>query len=540
MEPTLPPKSQSPLWTDETLSQSSSSDYTDTDSSSSKITTHVGVMLRALEDSTGHGTIYSTIISILSTVIGGGVFALSAAFHYSSLFPGILMLLYVGALSFASMKLIVKMSEYTQEFSYMGICRAAFQHDTENPIVTLKEHDHENAPARRFTPIATRDASIQEDSITEIPPSETHLTTPKTSIKGTATTLRELQAHQSAALRSPQSHSLRRSSPRTEYMSYIAEATILLYTFGASVMFVLIIADSMQPLAAQWMHFSGFFADGRFWILATFPLLFALTCARHLTELRISSLLAFVTVLYVGFLVLVYYVKRAVELQHCLVADAPTRVNQWTADLSKAIPLHAVAYGVHYNLPALYHELRHRSVARMDRALYPSMVIIVLFYLQIGICGYLYFGETILSHGGDLLAQYPADDTWVNVGRLIMLLHFACVYPLCTVSCRRSLNTFLFGGDQHVSTPLRVLEAFLIVGVSCGLAVAASSISVVLGFCGSLFGVHIIMTYPALMYWRLFRGSLRPHEYVGLSVLIASGILFCIAGTVVQIKDLGG
>ena len=111
-----------------------------------------------------------------------------------------------------------------------------------------------------------------------------------------------------------------------------------------------------------------------------------------------------------------------------------------------------------------------------------------------------------------------------------MLLHFACVYPLLAVGCRRSFNLFMFEGDSHVSMWTRVAEAFTIVALSSLLAALSSGISQVLAFIGSLFGLHIIMTFPAVMYYRVFKNTMSTWERVLCWVTIVSGIVFSIAG----------
>ena len=426
------------------------------------------------EDGDLHGTTFSTAITVLCNVIGGGVLALSCAYHYTSLVYGILFMLYIGLLSLISMVLLVIMAEHTKEYTYKGLATCAFEGVFKNrPDLNL---------------LLQRETKEGEE---------------------------------------------RKAGKAKGYMRTIVEGTVLLYTFGCAIMYIVVIGDSMAPLADSWMHLSGFYATEKFWIIVTAPLLFVLSSAKQITELKLSSIIAFATILYVGVAVAIRYGEEAYRQASVITSfDRNVRIATFTTDLPKAIPLLTVCFGMHYNIPPLYHELRNRSVSKMKRALIPAFIVIISLYLEMGILGYLHFGPSVTNHGGDILAQFSHDDTLVNVGRFVMLLHFACVYPLLAIGCRRSINLFLFKGEASITTTTRVIEAFCIVLFSSIFAAFSSGISQVLAFSGSLFGLHIIMTFPALMYAKIFKDTLRRREKIIIVVLMTTGIVFSIAGFV--------
>jgi len=427
-----------------------------------------------------HGTTISTAITVLCNVIGGGVLALSCAYHYTSMVYGILFMIYIGFLSLMSMILLVVMSSHTKEYTYMGLSKCAFEGTSQNkPELATKITDSRVNLSKNSRP----------------------------SKKG--------------------------------YMSAIVEGAILFYTFGCAVMYVVVIGDSMAPLGKSWMRLGGFYASEKFWIIVTAPVLFLLSSAKHINELKLSSIIAFVTILYVGVVVAIRYGEEAYRQASLVTAlDKNLRIATITKDLPKAIPLLTVCFGMHYNIPPLFHELRNRSVKKMKRALLPAFAVIVSLYLEMGILGYLHFGPAVTRHGGDILAQFSHEDLLVNIGRFVMLLHFACVYPLLAIGCRRSLNLFLFDGDRTVSTLVRVTEALGIVLLSSLLAAFSSGISQVLAFNGSLFGLHIIMTFPAMMYAKIFKNCLRKRDKALIAALFFTGILFSIAGFVSHVHAI--
>eukprot|EP00760_Papus_ankaliazontas_P035425 PhM_4_TR778/c0_g1_i1/m.91325 len=314
----------------------------------------------------------------------------------------------------------------------------------------------------------------------------------------------------------------------SERLSWVIGSTIVWYAFGTCVAFIVIIQDSMGPLAEAWMGLTGFPADGRFWALLVSPFLFMFTSVKSMAELTVTSVMAFLTILYVGVMVVIRYFEQE---------NSPT-VNWAGPDqrILKAFTVMTFCFSMHFNLPPLYRELKHRSPQKMMRVAYLSMAIVMVFYLVVAMIGYLAWGDRILSRGGDLLAQYSDDDSAMNIGRMFMLVHFVCVFPLQGIACRRSANTMLFGGEGDFTRKGLCAEAAIIVGLSLLLGAFLGKIDEVVAFNGSLFGTHIVLTFPAFMFWRLFPEMSMKHKV--LCVLQgSSGIFLSISGVIITIMD---
>eukprot|EP00760_Papus_ankaliazontas_P019351 PhM_4_TR18013/c0_g1_i3/m.33382 len=310
-----------------------------------------------------------------------------------------------------------------------------------------------------------------------------------------------------------------------------AEGAIVWYTFGVLVAYVVLISDLMAPLADSWMGLSGFMGTGTAWVLICSPFLFLFSCARRLNELKITSILAFATTVYVGVMVVVRYAQLD-------EAERPAHPNVHTinSNILRVIPVMAVCFSMHYNVPPLYKELTDRTPRRMGIAVSTSFLMIIVFYLIVGVTGYLAWGKRIHEDGGDLLAHYSNHDTLINLGRLFMFLHFVCVYPIITMGCRRSLNLIVFQ-TEDISTKLRVAETFGLTSASVLLGIVAKGINHVLSFNGSLFGVHIIMTIPAVMYWHIMPEK-STTERVLTVLLGGSGVVFSVVSFIATLLAL--
>ena len=290
----------------------------------------------------------------------------------------------------------------------------------------------------------------------------------------------------------------------------LVEAFIVWYTFGCCVAYAGVTGSSLAPLADSWMHMSGIWTSRITWTLIA-GVLFAITSSvRNLSELKFTSALAFLTIMYVGVVVVTRLFdpesgKRRVakDISAFYISD----------NIFKAIPLFSVSYGCHYNIPVFYEDLKNRSPAKMTKIIVTSIIIITSTYLVIATCGYLHFGRDtksyileydVDSHSGSNEtdsdgAEFGPKDTLVNIGRLGMFMHFGFVYPLICIACRRSLN-LLFDRDlEEISWGQLILQSFGIVVCSVGLAIALKDIGTILDINGSLFGVFIILTFPGAL-----------------------------------------
>eukprot|EP01061_Rhynchopus_euleeides_P005419 TRINITY_DN14677_c0_g1_i1.p1 TRINITY_DN14677_c0_g1~~TRINITY_DN14677_c0_g1_i1.p1 ORF type:complete len:476 (+),score=203.47 TRINITY_DN14677_c0_g1_i1:60-1487(+) len=334
----------------------------------------------------------------------------------------------------------------------------------------------------------------------------------------------------------------------------VVEAFIVWYTFGCCVAYAGVTGTSLAPLAENWIGLTGAWDSRITWTLIA-GILFAITSsARNLSELKFTSALAFITILYVGLVVVVRLISP--ESGHPNVADDVKAVDL-SVNIFKAIPLFSVSYGCHYNIPVFYEDLKDRNPKKMTGVIIASIGIITVTYLVIATTGYLHFGKHtnsyILQYDGSEGAndtdtdmhQFGSDDTIVNIARLGMFLHFGFVFPLICIACRRSLN-LLFDRDlDAISWGQLVLQSLCIVGASVGLAIAIKDIGTILDINGSLFGVFIIITFPGFLLRTLGNDtSLFPQQSslyrVMSGILIVTGLIFSVTGFIVQILTFAG
>jgi amino acid permease len=287
------------------------------------------------------------------------------------------------------------------------------------------------------------------------------------------------------------------------------EYALFLYTFGVLVEYGRIISDAMPDVSDNFFHVgSGVLRDGWFWLLLACIPFFLLTSLPRLTELKWSSFVGLLTIVYVEFLIFMRFVDgnyRELGRTSLIAEDVSYLKFDW--NFFRAIPVLTVAFSCHYNIPVYYKELKTRNLKTFYKCILCVSPALIAVYNMCGVLGYLTFGDARMSKTtGNIVKAYGSDDTAVNVGRLGLFFHFCSVFPIVAIGCRNCLNGILFGSPLQPQK-LYFIEAFCLVGVSAILAYVVPGIAFVIDVIGSLVGVSIVYIVPSLVYIGAFKGD---------------------------------
>ncbi|KAH9578003.1 Amino acid transporter [Trypanosoma melophagium] len=504
-----------------------------------------------------HGTVVGASINTLCNVIGAGVLSLPLAMYEASVTGGVVLMVYIAILAGFSAFAVVVGCEATQRFSFTEVL--AF---TLFPPRTFEEYCASvlNVPAEDYIE-AEKGTMEMEILFTQYSQDEVS----------------------------------RRK--RRRILTVLVELIIFLNNYGALIIYARVIADSIPPVAKGFLNLSGFVATRNFWLLVSGVVFFFLSCTRNMEELKWTSLVGFLTILYIVLSVTARYFTSQREVPFPNVDPKERGEINWYhvgTGIFRTMSAYGVAFAYHYNVPYFYRELRVRTPKNMMKSVYITFPVIFTCYLTTGIFGYLTFGDIVARKdiGGDIARSYPDDDTVVNIGRLGLFVHFACVYPILSICARRGLHRLImnaltwseqtermeeerefmhlsFQGDGKVgldsninaaethidrdvgspedTTLLAIVsEAFFLVSTTIVLAAFISGISMVIDFSGTLFGIFLMLTGPGIISWFVFSRpqitGFAPYRFarllMGISVvLITTGIGFTVAGLVFAIKN---
>lgn len=357
------------------------------------------------------GTVFGMTFNTITNVIGGGVLNLPDAMFQASIAIGSVLCVFSSICSCFSVYTLVKACDVHRRYSMMDIW--AFSLFPQAPRVQLEHAARRRAQcARTGTVDEANDAFLAQEG---------------------------------------------RNATWRDRMITLMIVCIFLYNFGCLVLYGVVIGDSLPPVVSDFFHGDGIWVEKGTWLIFGGVIFFVLSCARKMDELKWSSVLGFVTILYVVILVVVRYftLKSDSESSAAANLDPPRNSDVKYFDVSvgvaNAMSTFGLAYCYHYNVPYYYKELKDRSTKRMMLTAVYSQPVTFVCYLATGVFGYLTFGSEIddSNAGGNVVKNYSRTDVAMNIGRFGLFFHFCCVYPILAVSCRRGLHRVLYRYILH-------------------------------------------------------------------------------------------
>ncbi|ESL05720.1 amino acid transporter [Trypanosoma rangeli SC58] len=503
-----------------------------------------------------NGSVAGAAINTLCNVIGAGVLSLPLAMYEASVVGALVLMLYTAFLAGFAAFAVIAGCDAAQRFSFTEVM--AF---TIFPSMTLED-------------FCTLDSSALSGYHSEVR-------------NGTV----ELEV-----LRKCHKENEIKRRKRRRIITVLVEFIIFFGNYGTLIVYSRVIADSIPPVVESFLHGSGIIVTRFFWLLISGVIFFFLSCVRNMDELKWTSILGFLTIFYIVVTAVARYFTSRQTPPYPKIDPVDRGEINWYhvgTGVFRTMSMYGVAFDYHYNVPYFYKELRERTLRNMMKSVYIAFPIIACCYAATGVSGYLTFGDLVASSasGGDIVRNYPKDDPVVNIGRLGLFFHFACVYPILSVGARRGLHRLIMnvltwttqterieqerqlgdtdysghggvaldtldnvsgvGIDRDVGSPedttrlAIVCEAFFIVSTTILLAAVIPGISVAIGFLGALFGTFLMLTGPGLIAWFLFSRTplvgTSPYRFarllMGLSVLlIISGVGFSVIGVAFMIK----
>ncbi|KAJ4460646.1 Transmembrane amino acid transporter [Paratrimastix pyriformis] len=306
------------------------------------------------------------------------------------------------------------------------------------------------------------------------------------------------------------------------------ELTILVYSFGASVSFAVILGDYTTLVFAEWLP-GTILSQRWFCVLIIAAIGFGpLSLARRLEFLRHTSLISMICV---AFAIVVAIVRLVAPVDMPPIPADKQAIVFFTSDFSKlfvATPLISVAFAAQYNVQTLYKELRQPTPARMDMVSVLTTVAVGILYGAMAFVGYLTFRGTTPPN---ILRGYPATDILANLARLGMAIVSNFSYPFVQFPCRLGKP---FPNKVHVPLCLGLVALCVL------LSIVVPDMAVVLDLTGSLAGSAIVYIFPALFAYRFLSPRWKiPTVLLGL-VGLALAVLGCRSSILHAIEVFGG
>jgi len=299
------------------------------------------------------------------------------------------------------------------------------------------------------------------------------------------------------------------------------EVSMIIFCFGTAVVYLISVADILQPMVEHWSGVSDVWYTGRgfFQLVLATVLLLPMSLADKINDVRYLTFTGVICILFLVISVVYILLKKGMALD---LSSQEARV--WSpVDCSAVIAAmssYVFAYCSQPNVAQIYFELTPRSELRMSYVTRITVLLGVLTYVVVGITGYLAFGEDVDSSIINNMTPYFLDgDVVVTLSFFLMAFAILFAYPLNVFPTRWSVLSIIrrlkFGDKyyQDDGTPLPLpywlptLIVVVTVYASLVIAVYLPSVTKVLNFIGSSTGSMICFIVPAGCCLKIIRSS---------------------------------
>lgn len=317
----------------------------------------------------------------------------------------------------------------------------------------------------------------------------------------------------------------------------VLDLAIIIFTYGSTVAYIIVIGDTLPPLAAL----VGLDPDALYtqrWflmLLATVFLVFPLSLLKKISSLRFTAILGFGATLYlIG--AMFYRVTEKYAVAGGIDTDRITLARFDATSFFVAAPIVFYAFSSHVNIFSIAKELKDPTPQRVDTVIVGNVVLATLVYGIIGLCGYL----TFLEHTADnVISNYDTYDIPIQLGSFLLTVAVILNIPLNTHPLRITLDWMLFGPQSPIPENLRYYgELVFMVFTALVIAIFVPSITVVFGLLGATATSFCCYIMPGLLYIKVAPFPWYHYKSWLSIALVVTGTLSGVTSTVIIIKDL--
>lgn len=357
--------------------------------------------------SSASGTLGSSMINLVNTILGAGVLAMPSAIASLGLIPGLFAVLVFGWLSGLGLSLL-DWSGWIASESLPSKNTTVYQDpENEDEIISLDNPSFAsvgdmNGPRSEAAGLDSRKVSFNALSKMTYP-----------------------------------------------HLASVFDMAIAIKCFGVSVSYLVIVGQLMPSVLAEFGATEngplGWYLYREFWICLAMIIIIPFCFLRKLDSLKYTSMIALLGVAYLFVLV----IWQFIALQSSDLSSSPIPRNPRSdfkffdfriLRFMKSLPVFVFGFTCHQNLFAVHNELAKQTPFRMMKVVWSSIGIAAFVYLIVGSLGYVQFGRSVSSNLLSDFNQSGSYDLSITVGRLVFSILVLLSYPLQIHPCRVSLN----------------------------------------------------------------------------------------------------
>ncbi|KAI1083923.1 transmembrane amino acid transporter protein-domain-containing protein [Whalleya microplaca] len=288
------------------------------------------------------------------------------------------------------------------------------------------------------------------------------------------------------------------------------------FAFGGMVAFGVIVGDSIPGvLRAVWpglkdMPVLGILADRRAVIvLFILGISYPLTLYRDIAKLAKASTLALISMVIILTTVVVQSVLTPKEARGSFGTPLLT-INE---GIFQAIGVISFAFVCQHNSLLIYGSLKTPTLDRFATVTHYSTGISMLACLTMALAGFLTFGDKTM---GNVLNNFPADNTMVTIARLCFGLNMLTTLPLEAFVCREVMMNYYFPNEPFNMSLHLIFSSALVVSAMV-LSLVTCDLGVVFELVGATSACALAYILPPLCYIKLSSRSWKTYVAMGVA-----------------------
>lgn len=300
--------------------------------------------------------------------------------------------------------------------------------------------------------------------------------------------------------------------PKWPWLAFVIDTIVFIKCFGVAVSYLIVIGDVMPDVARYFLEEDGssdmeesdnILLSRQFWILLFAIFIVPLAFFKRLHQLRFTSLLGLLTILYLFVLVVVYkFYDNETTPDHL-----ETHLFIFSTRFFQVMTIFVFGFTCHQNIFTIYNELLDPTPVRINSVIVISVVTSFVVYCFIGLFGYYTYGTEVADN---IMENYPTD-VFVTVGRIVVAIHVAVAYPMqshpsriCMDNLYRVMYKTATKKSATEQTTLRyVTESVLFIIFTWILGLLFEQLDVILALVGALGSTSMVYILPPAFYLKL-------------------------------------
>eukprot|EP01004_Peranema_trichophorum_P003477 NODE_2465_length_1574_cov_45.625086_g2122_i0.p1 GENE.NODE_2465_length_1574_cov_45.625086_g2122_i0~~NODE_2465_length_1574_cov_45.625086_g2122_i0.p1 ORF type:complete len:459 (-),score=63.44 NODE_2465_length_1574_cov_45.625086_g2122_i0:111-1487(-) len=312
-------------------------------------------------------------------------------------------------------------------------------------------------------------------------------------------------------------------------------AVIICYTVGTQITYLLALRELLMPPLEHWFGENSIFNNNIFVVSCCLVVLLSLVSLQDLEPLKYTSMAGLSFIFFLAISLIYWFGSHK-------VADGITAV-KFGVPLLQVTPMVAFTWGIHYNIPTYYKELKNRTPVKITMIAGGAYGLCLILYLIVGICGYLCYGNDTKPN----ILNSVENNTMFNLVQLGVGLEILCTHPIIHNATRVALRRILIP-DQiapSILVPLRVwIVSFCIIIVTAIISLVLKDIGKVISYNSAVFGCIVYFILPPMAFLRLTKRRsqiLKPQRVLAYFIFCLGWVVLItgVIGTSFKLKIIG-